>query len=106
MAHPWRSEEERADYFEKQEVIADCSKCVSEEVCKYRHDYECPHFKNKADYVEVKHGEWFQLDECANEGVYCSVCHKKVYKFEYANQALRSPYCPNCGAKMDGGKKE
>lgn len=58
-----------------------------------------------ADVVEVKHGEWIQLDECANEGVYCSICHKKVYKIEYANQALKSAYCPNCGAKMDGGAK-
>lgn len=56
-----------------------------------------------ADVEEVKHGEWFLLDECSNEGVYCSVCTKKVYRTEYANQKLKSPYCPNCGAKMDGG---
>ena len=56
-----------------------------------------------ADVEEVKHGEWFTLDDCANEGVYCSVCHKKVYKKCYANQKLKSNYCPNCGAKMDGG---
>lgn len=53
-----------------------------------------------ADVVEVKHGEWFVLDECANEGVYCSMCHKKVYKLHYANQALKSKFCPNCGARM------
>ena len=55
-----------------------------------------------ANVVEVKHGEWFLLDDCANEGVYCSVCHKKVYKKCYENQKLKSKYCPNCGAKMDG----
>ena len=49
-----------------------------------------------------KHGYWFALDECANEGVYCSVCNKKVYKLNYANQKLKSKYCPNCGAIMDG----
>jgi hypothetical protein len=59
-----------------------------------------------ADVVEVVRGEWFLLDDCANEGVYCSACHKKVYKTEYANQKLKSNYCPNCGAKMDGGKDE
>ena len=48
-----------------------------------------------------KHGSWFLLDECANEGVYCSVCHKKVYKTDYANQKIKSKYCPNCGAIMD-----
>lgn len=49
----------------------------------------------------VKHGHWFLLDECANAGVYCSVCHKKVYKEDYANQKLKSKFCPNCGAVMD-----
>ena len=37
----------------------------------------------------------------ANAGVYCSVCHKKVYKTDYANQKIKSKYCPNCGAVMD-----
>ncbi len=47
-------------------------------------------------------GRWVLLDECSNAGVYCSVCHKKVYKEQYANQTLKSTYCPNCGAKMEG----
>ena len=29
------------------------------------------------------------------------VCHKKVYKTDYANQKIKSKYCPNCGAIMD-----
>ena len=29
------------------------------------------------------------------------VCNKKVYKLNYANQKLKSKYCPNCGAVMD-----
>ena len=53
---------------------------------------------------EVKHGHWALLDECSNAGVYCSVCHKKVYKEDYAwcnrKNKLRSDYCPHCGAKM------
>ena len=62
--------------------------------------------ENMYDYLiknsEVrKHGSWFLLDECANAGVYCSVCHKKVYKIDYANQRIKSKYCPNCGAIMD-----
>jgi len=56
----------------------------------------------EVDIKQVKHGKWFLLDECANEGVYCSVCHKKVYKTDYANQKIKSKYCPNCGARMDG----
>lgn len=29
-------------------------------------------------------GYWISLTDCANAGVYCSVCHKKVYKEDYA----------------------
>ena len=49
----------------------------------------------------IKHGHWTLLDECSNAGVYCSVCHKKVYKTDYANQKIKSKYCPNCGSIMD-----
>ena len=49
-------------------------------------------------------GHWVSLTDCANAGVYCSVCHKKVYKEDYAwcnrKNKLRSDYCPHCGAKM------
>lgn len=49
-------------------------------------------------------GHWVSLTDCSNAGVYCSVCHKKVYKEDYAwcnrKNKLRSDYCPNCGAKM------
>lgn len=59
-----------------------------------------------ADVVEVRHGAWISLTDCANAGVYCSVCHKKVWKEDYAwcnrKNKLRSNYCPNCGARMDG----
>ncbi len=48
-------------------------------------------------------GHWVLLEDCVNEGVYCSECHKKVYKADYANQKLKSKFCPNCGAKMEEG---
>lgn len=50
----------------------------------------------------IKHGYWKLLDECSNAGVYCSECHKKVYKEYYANVKVKSKFCPNCGAIMDG----
>lgn len=59
------------------------------------------------DAVEVVHGHWISLTDCSNAGVYCSICYKKVWKEDYAwcnrKNKLRSNYCPNCGAKMDGG---
>ena len=49
-------------------------------------------------------GYWVSLTDCANAGVYCSVCNKKAYKEDYAwcnrKNKLRSDYCPHCGAKM------
>lgn len=55
----------------------------------------------KGDINFIKHGHWKLLSKCANKGIYCSVCNKKVYKEEYANQKIKSKYCPNCGAIMD-----
>ena len=63
-----------------------------------------------ADVAPVWHGRWISLTDCSNAGVYCSVCHKKVYKEDYAicnrKNKLRSDYCPNCGAKMDSELNE
>lgn len=48
-------------------------------------------------------GKWIILDECANEGVYCSECHKKVFKLEFSHTMKwrNFKYCPNCGARME-----
>ena len=56
-----------------------------------------------ADVAQVVHGKWKLLDECSNAGVYCSICHKAVYRESawYKNVHIKSKYCPNCGAKMD-----
>ena len=63
-----------------------------------------------ADVAPVRHGIWISLTDCSNAGVYCSVCHKKVYKEDYAicnrKNKLRSDYCPNCGTKMNGELNE
>ena len=47
---------------------------------------------------------WIILDECANEGVYCSKCHKTVFKLEFSHTMKwrNFKYCPNCGADMRG----
>lgn len=60
--------------------------------------------QNKQGVTVQKHGYWVSLTDCANAGVYCSVCHKKIYKEDYARcnrkNKLRSDYCPHCGSKM------
>lgn len=67
-----------------------------------------------ADVEEVKHGYWKDRyrNKYDNHIYICSVCDKAArYKFirdeldrEKAVQDL-SAFCPNCGAKMDGGEK-
>ena len=46
-----------------------------------------------AGYAPVVHGEWIDRDG----KTWCSVCHA-------SNKQYKPPYCPHCGAKMDGGK--
>ena len=59
-----------------------------------------------ADVAPVRHGKWELFDECYNAGVYCSVCHKAVFAENalYKNVPLKSKFCPNCGARMDGAE--
>lgn len=57
-----------------------------------------------ANVRENKYGKWHILDECSNEGVYCNVCHKKVFKYDFSNTMkwTNFNFCPNCGADMKG----
>lgn len=55
-----------------------------------------------ADVAPVVHGRWHLLDDCANAGLYCSACGRRVHREEFAYKKLRSKYCPHCGARMDG----
>ena len=59
-----------------------------------------------ADVAEVVHGRWYMLDDCANAGLYCSACGRRVHHEEFAYKKLKSKYCPHCGARMDGGKDD
>lgn len=54
------------------------------------------------DAVEEVHGRWQERytpngKYVAWDGFYCSVCGRR---------AARTNYCPNCGAKMDGGNED
>ena len=51
-----------------------------------------------ADVVEVKHGEWKKVSE-KHPRYACTSCNHLYNNKEYK-------YCPQCGAKMDGERKE
>jgi hypothetical protein len=86
-------------------MMATCKDCLHEKVCVWNAELEqacnedCSDFKNKSDYAEVKHGEWIDKEYFGIEFPECSVC-----EWCDENNAEYYAYCPNCGAKMDGGK--
>ena len=55
------------------------------------------------DAAEVLHGRW--IDNCTN--IVCSVCNAEYSdEIVFMNRDFEFEdlqYCPNCGAKMDGG---
>lgn len=62
-----------------------------------------------ADVELVRHGRWIEFpevlaidDTLENGYIGCSVC-KDVWNMR-DNDTERYDYCPNCGARMDGGK--
>ena len=54
-----------------------------------------------ADVAPVVHGRWIKDNEKSAlhiEAIYlCSACHN----YEAWGKTEKTPYCPNCGAKMD-----
>ena len=60
-----------------------------------------------ADVAPVVHGRWISWEEAGNfvpspDRHECSVCHDAAQVLVNGLELL-SDYCPNCGAKMDGG---
>ena len=54
------------------------------------------HYMSAADVAPVRHGRWTPLRINGHEmGVTCSECN--------TTWDAESDFCPNCGAKMDGG---
>ena len=58
-----------------------------------------------ADVAPVVHGEWIHNPKREYDYI-CSVCRGDAPEDRMRNNAILTPYCPHCGAKMDGGKHE
>lgn len=54
------------------------------------------------DAVPVKHGVWEKVKYEDDDGYFYLYVHKDCG----CEQARERNYCPNCGAKMDGGKDD
>ena len=56
------------------------------------------------DAVPVRHGEWKEWDDGDNTWS-CSVCGNPFVLIDGTPSDNEMNYCPNCGARMDGGKE-
>ena len=89
-----------AEYIEREAlldaIIKDCPDLV---FYSKREAIECIVAEPAADVVPVVHGRWSGEEIFPNfpslNGYCCSRC--------YQHQGRKTTYCPNCGAKMDGG---
>lgn len=60
----------------------------------------------------VKHGIWIEENTRPRSSqFYCSVCHRTAYdpqptRIDGWVKRCRYAYCPNCGTRMDGERKE
>lgn len=87
-------------YIEREAAIRAIENDCSEAVYYTKRDaIDCIEAQPTADVAEVRHGEW-KRDKKFNP--YCSVCGEDPWSALIAETHLK--YCPNCGAKMDGGK--
>jgi len=50
---------------------------------------------------KAKEGHWIVLDFCANEGIYCSECHMKIFDRTTKPKKKLSQYCPHCGSRNE-----
>ena len=58
-----------------------------------------------ADVMPVRHGCWIEQQPKYN--LYkCSACEKVCFAELLGDQVVLYDYCPNCGARMDGGNNE
>ena len=103
------------EYIEREKVIDEIDKwldsvgyvTVGKGLTSYGELIGCLEDTPTADVVEVRHGEW----EFRNDGrygqtrCYCSVCGKHSGIGGIRENQMK-PYCPNCGARMDGGRNE
>lgn len=93
-----------------------CKDCIHNEVCHMRevcNDIEeqikelgCMDFVARADVQKIKHGEWksFNSEDTIYGSYYCSACAHGQDIGMIIPLTTEFKYCPNCGAKMDGGK--
>lgn len=92
---------ERRRNFGKEYALDPVDKNIDDQLVDLRHILNAP----TLDLAPVVHGEWVKQK---NGRLICSVCGVRGLQDsdELDYYYCPSVYCPCCGAKMDGGKKD
>lgn len=93
-------------YIEREKLINELQCLPEQGELLYLGVYDCVNTTPTADVQEIKHGKWIKMYNNPDDGnYYCSECHNGIDvatgKVTPIDRGLL--YCPNCGAKMDGG---
>ena len=89
------------DYISKQDVLnlpQSIERNLRGEIVERSIDVKDIEALEPADVVPVRHGKWTHKPDVYGV-VYCSECNYELH-------ANSTSFCPNCGAKMDGGEDE
>ena len=95
-----------SEYIEREATYEDFEKCNSENPKWTPSRVKTLLARQKAaDVALVRHGRWICIRKGYGE-YECSVCHgmdSNCSDYYSDHVVTEQEYCPNCGAKMDGG---
>ena len=91
----------------KRDICQYCNDVYSDEPCE---PSDCEHMRiignqPTIDAVEVAHGRWIKKTADCIYYYACSECGESVLRSQFGCDFF-SEFCPNCGAKMDGERKD
>lgn len=92
------------EYIEREAVIAAIKDLPFQQDIEDLSIYEEIKEVPSADVEPVRHGEWKRHKDHWCCRYICSNCEKPA-RYDMSYEQNLSNYCPNCGAKMDGGNK-
>ena len=103
-----------AEHVEREKLLTD----ICDDMCGLKYTGVCENCRvvaliadaPAADVAPVVHARWISWEEAGNfvpspDRHECSVCHDAAQVLVNGFELL-SDYCPNCGAKMDGGDND
>lgn len=89
---------------DREKVINDLQDAVNDDWMWQHADYYAKAMENALAMLKeqkAKKGHWIVLEFCANEGIYCSECHVKIFDRTTKPKKKLSQYCPHCGSRND-----